>query len=166
MIPTTDPERALVGAVLYLPADAAARVLDLFRDEDLTDPRLYVVAEVIRQLTDAGIRPDPTTVLAHARATGTVSRADAAQEFALLLHELFAECPVPASARFYAVAVLNEAIRRRVTEAGVRLAQAAAGDSLESLLALVDAEHQAVRELVDRRAAVADQPPRLRAVGA
>jgi hypothetical protein len=42
-----------------------------------------------------------------------------------------------------------------VTEASVRLAQAADGESLSSLLALVDAEHRAVRELADRRAAAA-----------
>ncbi len=158
--PTTDPGRALIGAALH----GAFQALDYIVDDDLADPRLHVVAEVIRQLADAGIRPDPTTVLAHARATGTVSRADAVQAFALLLHELFAECPVPASARFYAVAVLDEAIRRRVTEAGTRLAQAAEGDSLVSLLTLVDAEHHAVRELADRRAAVANDEPRLRAV--
>ncbi|MDP9459332.1 MAG: hypothetical protein M3Q22_03455 [Actinomycetota bacterium] len=160
--PTTDPGRALLGAALQ----GATQMLDVIHDHDLAEPRLQVVAEIIRQLADAGIRPDPVTVLAHARATGIVTRADAVQAFALLLHELFAECPVPASARFYAVAVLDEAIRRRVTEAGTRLAQAAETDSLESLLALVDAEHHAVRELADRRAAVANDGPRLRAVSA
>ncbi len=160
--PTTDPERALIGAAL----SGSAQVLDLIRDEDLGSPRLRVVADVIRQLAEASIPPDPTTVLVHARATGTVTGAAAVAEFALLLHELVDGCPVPSSARFYAVGTLDEAIRRRVTEAGIRLAQAADGESLGSLLALVDAEHHAVRELADRRAAVADQPPRLRAVGA
>ena len=160
--PTTDPSRALVGAALH----GAAEALELVHEENLADPRLQVVAEVIRQLTDAGIRPDPTTVLAHARATGTVSSVAAVQAFALLLHELFAECPVPGSARFYAAAVLDEAIRRRVTEGGIRLAQAAEGDSLGSLLVLVDTEHQAVRELADRRSAVTDDASRLRAVSA
>ncbi|MDP9427396.1 MAG: hypothetical protein M3Q47_00275 [Actinomycetota bacterium] len=159
-MPTTDPERALLGATLQ----GAAQVLDCIRDDDLADPRLHVVAEIVRQLADAGIRPDPVTALAHARATGTVTRAGAVQEFALLLHELIAECPLPSSARFYAVAVLDEAVRRRVAEAGTRLAQAAEGESLESLVALVDAEHRAVRELADRRAAVADDAPQLRAV--
>jgi replicative DNA helicase len=159
---TADPARALVGAALHGPPG----VLDLILDDDLADPRLRVVAGVIRDLTDAGIAPDPTTVLAHARATGTVTRAAAVQAFALLLHELIAECPVPASARFYAVAVLDEAIRRRCAELATRIGQAVESESLGSLLALVDAEHRAVRELADRRTALADAPPRLRAVSA
>jgi replicative DNA helicase len=160
--PTTDPERALIGAALR----GAAQALDVIHDKDLADRRLRVIAGVIRKLAEAGIPPDPTTVLAQARATGTVTRAEAVQALALLLHELVAECPLPASARFYAVAVLDEAIRRRTAEVGVRLTQAAEGESLESLLALVDREHQAVRELADRRAAAGASPPRLRAVSA
>jgi replicative DNA helicase len=158
---TADPARALVGAALHGPPG----VLDLILDDDLADPRLRVVAGVIRELAEAGIAPDPTTVLAHARATGTVTRAAAVQAFALLLHELTAECPVPASARFYAVAVLDEALRRRCAELAARIGQAVESESLGSLLALVDAEHRAVRELADRRTALADAPPRLRAVG-
>jgi replicative DNA helicase len=159
---TADPARALVGAALH----GAPGVLDLILDDDLADPRLRVVAGVIRDLTDAGIAPDPTTVLAHACATGTVTRAAAVQAFALLLHELVAGCPVPASARFYAVAVLDEAIRRRCAELATRIGQAVESESLGSLLALVDAEHRAVRELADRRTALADAPARLRAVSA
>jgi replicative DNA helicase len=159
---TADPARALVGAALH----GAPGVLNLILDDDLADPRLRVVAGVIRQLTEAGATPDPTTVLAHARAIGTVTRAAAVQGFALLLHELVAGCPVPASARFYAVAVLDEAIRRRCAELATRIGQAVESESLGSLLALVDAEHRAVRELADRRTALADTPARLRAVSA
>ena len=163
--PTTDPERALIGAVLNLPADAAVQVLDLINDDDLGDPRLQVVARIARQLAEAGVSPDPPVVFAHARASGTVTRADAIREFSLLLVDLFAEVPTPASARWYAAATLEEALRRRVAEAGARLAQAAQGDSVDSLVELMAAEHEAVRELADRQA-VADAAPRLRAVSA
>jgi replicative DNA helicase len=162
MTVTADPARALVGAALH----GAPGVLELIRDDDLADPRLRVVAGVVRQLAEAGATPDPTTVLAHARATGTVTRAAAVQAFALLLHELTTECPVPASARFYAVAVRDEVIRRRCAELAARIGPAAVLESLGSLRALVDAEHRAVRELADRRTAIAGAPPRLPAVSA
>lgn len=163
--PTTDPGRALVGAVERMPADAASRALALFRDEDLADPRVRVVAAVCRQLAEQGIAPDPAAILAHARATGTVSRAEAVRNFALLVADLYAGCPTPASAPFYVVAVLEDAIRNRVAEASARLAQAAEAESLPSLLTLVDTEARAVRELTDRRdTAAGTARPRLAAV--
>lgn len=163
--PTTDAGRALVGAVLHLPADAAVRVLDVIHDGDLADPRVRVVAAVARQLAEEGIAPDPAAILAHARSTGTVTRAETVRNFALLVADLYAECPTPASAPFYVVATLEEAIRTRVAEAGARLTQAADGESLPSLLALVDTEASAVRELAERRnAAAGTARPRLAAV--
>jgi replicative DNA helicase len=163
-VPTTDPGRVLVGAALH----GALGVLDVIRDDDLADPRLRVVAGVIRQLAEAGVASDPTTVLAHAQATGTVTGAEAVRGFALLLTELYAGCPTPASARWYAAAALGAAVRRRCQELSTRIGQAAEAESLESLLTLVDAEAKAVRELADRRAAIAGEgaPTQLRAVGA
>ncbi len=163
--PTTDPARAVVGAVLHLPADAAVQVLDLIHDSDLGDPRLRVVAGVARQLVEAGVVPDPVAVVAHARATGTVTKVESIKSFTLLVAELYGGCPTPASARWYAVAVLDQAVRRRCDEMSTRLGQAAEGESLESLLALVDAEARAVREVADRRAVAAGTSrPRLAAV--
>lgn len=160
--PTTDPERALVGAALM----GAAHVLDLVHAEDIADARLQVIAGVVQELREAGVPVDPTTALAHARATGTVTRTAAVRAFAELLHDVVAECPLPAAARYYAVAVLDEAIRRRCAELSSRIGQAADAESLPSLLALVSAEHQAVQEIAARRTAVSDDSPRLRAVGA
>lgn len=160
--PTTDVERALVGAVLQ----GATGALDLIEDTDLGDPRLRVVTEVARQLLEAGVTPDPVTVLSHAQATATVTGADEVQAFALLVADLVMACPVVASARWYAVGTLDGALRRRVTEAGARLAQAAEGESLGSMLALVDAEQEAVRKIARRRADAATDAPRLRAVSA
>jgi hypothetical protein len=71
---------------------------------------------------------------------------------ALLLHDLAAGVPVPASVMYYAAAVLDDAVRRRVGEAAARLGQAANGESMASLLELVDREHAAVHELAARRA--------------
>jgi replicative DNA helicase len=161
--PTTDAARALLGAALL---SGATQVLDLLQDGDLADERLRVVAGVIRGMGGSGIPVDATTVLARARSTGTVTRPAAVQGLAVLLAELIGECPNPASARWYAAAVLEDALRRRTAEAGERLIQAAEVESLESLLKLVDREYRAVRELADRRTAAGEDRLRLRAVGA
>ena len=162
-VPTMDAARALLGAALLC---GAPQVLDLVHDDDLADESLRVVSGVIRGMAEFGIPIDPTTVLSRARASGIVTRLDAVQNFGMLLGELLIECPNPASARWYAAAVLEDALRRRTAEAGERLTQAAEGEGLESLLELVDHEHRAVRALADRRAAATGEDgPRLRAVG-
>ena len=157
-----DPEAAFVGAVLHLTAPAALAALDLIHDEDLADPRLQVVARLARQLAETSIAPDPVTVLAHARATGTVVKPDAIRGLTKLLGDVYGACPVPASWRWYAVAVLDEAIRRRTTEAATRLGQAADGESLESLLLVLDRETRAVRDVAECRAAAAGKTVRPR----
>ncbi|MDP9417226.1 MAG: hypothetical protein M3P48_05195 [Actinomycetota bacterium] len=160
--PTTDPEHAVVGAVLHLSDDVAVQVLDLIHDSDLEDPRLRVVAGLARQLAESGIAPDPVTVLAHARATGAVVKPDAIRGLTKLLGDVYGGCPTPASWRWYAVAVLDEALRRRCTEAATRLGQAADGESLESLLLVLDRETRAVRDVAERRAAAAGETTRPR----
>ncbi|MDP9429573.1 MAG: hypothetical protein M3P31_01005 [Actinomycetota bacterium] len=157
-----DPEGALVGALLHRPAPEVLAALDLIHDEDLDNPRLRVVAVLARQLAESGITPDPYTVLAHARATGTVMKPDAIRGLTRLLADVYGSCPVPASWRWYAVAVLDEALRRRCTEAATRLAQAADGESLESLLLVLDRETRAVRDVAERRAAAAGESTRPR----
>lgn len=159
--PTTDPARALLGAALLC---GAPQVLDLIHDDDLADQRLRVIAGVIRGMAELGIPVDGTTVFARARAAGIVTRSNAVQDFTMLLSELLIECPNPASAPWYAAAVLEDALRRRTAEAGERLTQAAGAESLESLMELVDGEHRAVRELADRHAAAGQDRPRLKAV--
>ena len=153
--------RVQLGAALL---SGAPQVLDLLQDGDLADERLRVVAGAIRGMVGSGIPVDATTVLARARCTGMVTRPAAMRGLAVLLAELIGECPNPASARWYAAAALEDALRRRTAEAGERLAQAAAEESLQSLMELVDGEHRAVRELADRRASVGQDRPWLRAV--
>jgi replicative DNA helicase len=161
---TVDPEAALVGALLHRSADDASNVLDLITADDIADPHLTVIADAAQQLADRGIAPDPTAVLAHVRATGTVTGAHAVNDLALLLAGLYAACANPASARWYAVAVLEEALRRRVRELADRVTQAADSAPLDTVTHVLERERQAVRDLDDRRTAAAGgTPTRLRA---
>jgi replicative DNA helicase len=146
------PESAYVGALLLLDLRTAHAALARVDDTDLGDYRLRVVVGVARRLVADGIPPDAVAVLARARADGTVTGAAAVSTLALLLHDLAASVPTPASVMWYAAAVLDDAVRRRVGEAAARLGQAANGESMASLLELVDREHAAVHELAARRA--------------
>ena len=161
----TDPEAAFVGALLHLSAADALTVLHLLRADDIANPRLSVIAEAARRLADDGVAPDPTTVLAFIRAAGTVTRADAVNRLALLLADLYEACANPASARWYALALLDEALRRRFRELADRVTQAADGAPLDTVVQVLDRECRAVRELLDRRTAASrGTPTRLRAV--
>jgi replicative DNA helicase len=151
-----DPEGAFVGAVLHLPAGAAAAALDRVDAGDLADPRLAVILRAATTLARAGIPPDPVSVMALMRADGSVSGEHATHGLTDLLHEAYATCPVPASVTWYAAAVLDEALRRRTVELADRIRQASTGP-LSTLVDLVATEAAAVAELRARRAAITEQ---------
>lgn len=146
-------ERAYIGALLLLPAAPAAAAAALVGPPDLEDPRMRVVMQLVRDVTARGVAPDPVVCLSHARASGAVTTAHAITALAGLLHELYAECPLPASVAYYAVAVLDESLRRRCVELGERIRQAGESASLAELVRVVGAEVHAVVQLRNRRAA-------------
>ena len=156
------PEFAYVGAVLLVDLPTSRAALARVRDDDVADRRLRLVLSVARRLVADGVQPDAVKVLVRARLDGDVVIPTAIGDLSMLLIDLVDRVPVPASWGYYAQAILDDALRRRVAEAGARLTQAAEGGSLDSLLELKDREDAAVRELVDRRA-IALTPP-LRAV--
>ncbi len=163
----TNPEAALIGAVLRQShPPAALEVLDLVDPDDLANPHLRLIAVYARRAAERGYAPDPVAVLGCSRADGAVTGADAIKHLSLLLADLYESCATPASARWYAVAALDDALRRRVAELSARLAQAADEESIGSLLALVESEASAVLAVADRRrAAAGDASPQLRVVG-
>ncbi len=153
------PERAFLGCLLHLPARTAADALTLAAPEDFGDPQVAVIAGVCRRLAVADVDPDPVAVFAYIRHHAVVTGVDAIRAAALVIAEVYAACPVPAAWRVYASAVLDESLRRRCTVLGTRIAQAANGESLNSLLALLAAEVAAVRAVEDRRTAVGEVTP-------
>ncbi len=149
-----DPERAFIGALLWLPVESAARAAALVEPGDLADPRLRVVLELVRELAAAGVAPDPVSCMAHARAAGTVGTTHALKGLAELLAELYGAVPLPASVGYYAAAVLDGALRRRCALLGERIGQVAESASLAELVRVVGSEVVAVFELRNRRARV------------
>jgi replicative DNA helicase len=148
-----DAEAAFIGAVMHLPAPAATTALGLVPGEDFADPRLAIVADVCRDLAARGTAPDPTAVLAHVQANAVVTGADAVRSLSLLLADLYGTVPTPASVGWYRVAVLDGALRRRCRMLATRVAQAAEGETIESLLALIGAEVAGVLAVQQRRVA-------------
>jgi replicative DNA helicase len=158
--PALDPRWAFLGTVLHSDTRTATGALRIVYPDDLADPRLALVASIAGELAAEGIPPDPVAVLARARRDARVTGAEATHSLTLLLVDLSEARLVAESVWHYAGAVITDALRRRVAEAGVRFQQAAAPESLSSLLALVDAETDAVWALARRVAAAEqDRPP-------
>ncbi|MGY1692351.1 hypothetical protein [Geodermatophilus sp. SYSU D01105] len=147
----TASERALLSCLLRLDAPRAVQVAKLVRPEELASPALAELLTVVTALAQLGIDPEPTAVLALMRGEGRANGART-QAVALLLTDLHASAAVPASARFYAAAVLNEATRRRAHEAAARVDQAAERVPIGDLAGLVRRELDAVQALAERAA--------------
>jgi hypothetical protein len=163
----TDPKAALIGAVLRQ-ADpvAALGVLGLLNPADLADAHLQLIAVYARQAAERGYAPDPVAVTGCSLADGAVAGTDAIRYLSLLLADRYENYATPASARWYAVVTLDDALRCRVAEPSVRPGQAADEESIGSLLDLVMSQAGAVRAVADRRRAAAGTThARLRAVG-
>lgn len=153
MTATIDPARATVGAMLLLPLDDVRQVLAVVEDTDPDDPRLRAVLGFIRALAEEGRRPDAITVLSHARASGEV-RSSSVTPLAVLLTEVATveECPVPLAVGVYARALVEHAVRRRITEAAERLRNVADTGSGEGLHLVVEVECAAMVRAVSRLA--------------
>lgn len=151
-----DPEVAFTGAVLHLPVDTATEALAIITHDDVADPRLQAILDAARHLIARGIDPDPVATMTEISAAGTYTATTLA-ELGQTVIETYQSCPVPASWRFYATGVLDQALRRRCRELSTRIDQAADGP-IDTLAELVAAEHDAVLELDRRRAALLPAP--------
>lgn len=144
-------ERVFVGALMHLPAPTVIEVAAQVRQADLADPRLGTVYKAVVRVAAGGQTPDAALVDAHLRETGEVSATDRAAVVALLI-DLYAEVPLPGAVASYARAVVEDAVRRRITEAATRLGQAAASSGLDTLAGVVATESTAIVEGITRLA--------------
>lgn len=133
-----EAERALLGAVLDAPAQAA-EILAGIRPEDFADPRARDVFGAITRLLTEGTPPDAVTVLGALRRAGelpSLARASAGP----YLHDVMRGSSGAAMAGHYRRVVVEHSWRRRVAEAGTRLTQAAPDASVDTLADLVGRE--------------------------
>jgi len=163
--PVHTAEEAYLAAVLAHGANAASELAELVREDDISSPKLQLVHRLVVELTDAGIRPDPAAVLAHAMNERYAEGENQIRALTRTLCRLIDHRAMnnPASARWYAAQALEQAWRRRTVEMATRLAQVAGHADPDELERLTASEQDAVDAVRSRHLALTT-PRKLAAV--
>lgn len=112
-----EAEQSVLGSML-LSKDAMADVIESVRGDDFYKPAHETIFETAVKLYNSGDPVDALTVSAELRRINELSRVGGAE----YLHTLIAIVPSAASAGYYARLVREQAILRRLVEAGTRIA--------------------------------------------
>lgn len=155
-----EAESAFLGCLLA--GGMTGQLLALVELEDFTDPRHRAVLAAARALHQRSEPVDPLTVLAALRRTGLERSLTADRSAGVFLTDLLTSAPSLGSASYYARMLLEHRARRQVHDTGTRWQQAAPGESMESLRALVVREvAEVARQLqrLDEREQQAGQVP-------
>jgi replicative DNA helicase len=140
-------EQSVLGGML-LSKDAIADVVEVVRSTDFYRPAHQTIFDVVLDLYGKGEPADAVTVSAELTRQGEIGRVGGAP----YLHTLLASVPTAANAGFYARIVAEQAILRRLVEAGTRIVQlgygaAGAGDVDD----IVDRAQQSIYDVTERR---------------
>ena len=111
-------EQSVLGAML-LSKDAIADVVEVLREGDFYRPVHQIVYSAILDLYGRGEPADAVTVAADLTKNGDIARVGGAP----YLHTLVAMVPTAANANYYGRIVREQAILRRLVEAGTRIVQ-------------------------------------------
>ncbi len=138
-------EQSVLGAML-LSKDAIADVVEVLREGDFYRPAHQVVYSAILDLYGRGEPADAVTVVADLTRTGDIGRVGGAP----YLHTLVSMVPTAANAGYYGRIVREQAILRRLVEAGTRIVSmgyTGTGDVDQ----MVDRAQAEVYDVTDRR---------------
>lgn len=138
-------EQSVLGAML-LSKDAIADVVEEIREADFYRPAHQIIFDAILDLYGRGEPADAVTVAAELTRIGEISRIGGAT----YLHTLVSMVPTAANANYYARIVREQAILRRLVEAGTRIVQmgySQTGDVDQ----VVDRAQAEVYEVTDKR---------------
>ncbi len=145
-------EQSVLGGML-LSKDAIADVVEVLRPGDFYRPAHQLVYDAILDLYGRGEPADPVTVSAELTRLGVMGRIGGAS----YIHTLISQVPTAANAGYYAHIVAEQAILRRLVQAGTRIVQmgygAAGQDSTGSVDEIVDRAQAEVYEVTERRTA-------------
>ena len=140
-------EQSVLGGML-LSKDAIADVVEVVRATDFYRPAHQTIFDVVVDLYGKGEPADPITVSAELTRLGEIGRIGGAP----YLHTLMSSVPTAANAGFYARIVAEQAILRRLVEAGTRIVQlgygAAGSGGVDDT---VDRAQQAIYDVTERR---------------
>jgi replicative DNA helicase len=139
-------EQSVLGGML-LSKDAIADVVEVVRSTDFYRPAHQTIFDVVVDLYGKGEPADPITVSAELTRTGDLSRVGGAP----YLHTLLSSVPTAANAGYYARIVAEQAILRRLVEAGTRIVQLGYSTGLGDVDDVVDRAQQAVYDVTEKR---------------
>jgi len=109
-------EQSVLGAML-ISKTAVDDVMDELRPGDFYDPRHELIARAIGALVSKNMPVDPLTVVEELRATEKLRQAGDAH----YIHYVHGVPPTAANAGYYAQTVKSLAVKRRLTQAGMRI---------------------------------------------
>jgi len=138
-------EQSVLGAML-LSKDAIADVVELVRGDDFYRPAHQTIYSTILDLYGRGEPADAVTVASELTKVGELSRVGGAS----YLHTLVSLVPTAANANYYGRIVREQAILRRLVEAGTRIVSmgySGTGDVDDT----VDRAQAEVYEVTERR---------------
>jgi len=140
-------EQSVIGAML-LSKDAIADVVELVREGDFYRPNHQIIYGTILDLYSKGEPADAVTVAAELGRIGELSRIGGAN----YLHTLVSMVPTAANANYYGRIVREQAIMRRLVEAGTRIVSMGYGGQGD-VDDMVDRAQAEVYDVTDRRTA-------------
>ncbi|SEG78701.1 replicative DNA helicase [Nonomuraea solani] len=141
-----EAEQSVLGGML-LSKDAIADVVEILRSDDFYRPAHQMVYEVITDLYGRGEPADAVTVFDELQKRGEMARVGGAA----YLHTLTAVVPTAANAGYYAKIVREQAILRRLIEAGTRIVSFGYGGQNEEVDDLVDRAQAEIYKVTERR---------------
>ncbi|GAA4052919.1 replicative DNA helicase [Nonomuraea soli] len=141
-----EAEQSVLGGMI-LSKDAVADVVEIIRAEDFYRPAHQMIYEVITDLYGRGEPADAVTVFGELQKRGEMARVGGAA----YLHTLTAVVPTAANAGYYAKIVREQAILRRLIEAGTRIVSYGYGGQNEEVDDLVDRAQAEIYKVTERR---------------
>ncbi|GGU63611.1 hypothetical protein GCM10010211_30810 [Streptomyces albospinus] len=150
-----EAEQSVLGAML-LSAEVIDDVVETMDPSDHYRPAHETIHRAILDLNDADQPADPITLARHLGKRGDLVRVGGAS----YLHSLVQAVPTAANAEYYADIVHEAAVRRRLIEAGTRIAQSALSPSSDvaDIRAAALAEVTELSALPDLGTAIAEAP--------
>ena len=137
-------EQSVLGGMI-LSKDAIADVVEELRGNDFYRPAHELIFEAILDLYGRGEPADAVTVVAELNKRGELARIGGAP----YIHTLISSVPTAANAGYYARIVREQAVLRRLVEAGTRIVQlgyATEGGDVDEIVNTAQAEIYAVSE--------------------
>ncbi len=142
-----EAEQGVLGGML-LSKDAISDVLEVLKPTDFYRPAHQTIYEAALDLYARGDPADAVTVMAELNRRGDLARAGGAP----YLHTLVSTVVTAASAGYYAKIVAEQAILRRLVEAGTRIVQLGFAGRGQDVDDIVDRAQQAIFDVTERRA--------------